>query len=147
MTAIRIPARAGPATLAAGSAMPSSAFASPSNSGGVSCTGKADSAGEKNALPAPTTNAAATNSQSPACPSASAAASVPCATQRTRSAVSITRRRPRRSASAPPTSRNTIIGTMFAVNTTPSPVAVPPVPRNAKAIATADIAVPNWDVV
>jgi hypothetical protein len=35
---------------------------------------------------------------------------------------------------------------MFAVNTTPSPVAVPPVPRNAKAIATADIAVPNWDV-
>ena len=74
---------------------------------------------------------------------ASAAASTAWAAPRTRSAVSITRRRPRRSASAPPNSRNATIGTISAVNTRPSPVAVPPSPSSAKAIAIDDMALPS----
>jgi len=37
------------------------------------------------------------------------------------------------------------MGTMFAANTTPSPVGVPPSSSTANAIATADMAVPSWD--
>ena len=140
---MRIPARAGPATWAAGWAEPSSALASPSLADGTSCTGKPESAGEKNALPVPTTNAAATNSHRLGRPTVSATASTAWAAQRARSAVSMTRRRPRRSASAPPNSMNATMGTMFAANTRPSPVAVPPSPSTAKAIATDDIAVPS----
>jgi hypothetical protein len=57
----------------------------------------------------------------------------------------MTGRRPSRSASAPPPSVNAIIGPMFAANTTPSSVGVPPLPSTAKAIATDDIAVPSSD--
>jgi hypothetical protein len=42
---------------------------------------------------------------------------------------------------------NATIGTMFAVNTRPSPVAVPPASSSAKAIATDDIAVPSREAV
>ena len=40
---------------------------------------------------------------------------------------------------------NAIIGTIFAANTAPRSVAVPPLPSTAKAIATDDIAVPSSD--
>jgi hypothetical protein len=42
---------------------------------------------------------------------------------------------------------NATIAAMFAVNTMPSPVAVPPSPSSAKAIATDDIAVPSREAV
>ena len=48
------------------------------------------------------------------------------------SAASITGRRPSRSASTPPPSMNATIGTMFAANTTPSDVAVPPLPARRR---------------
>jgi hypothetical protein len=41
---------------------------------------------------------------------------------------------------------NATIGMMFAAKTTPSDVAVPPLASTAKAIATADIAVPSSEV-
>ena len=73
-------------------------------------------------------------------------ARAPWAAHRATSAVSITGRRPSRSASTPPPSMNATIGTMFAANTTPSDVAVPPLASTAKAIATADIEVPSIEV-
>jgi hypothetical protein len=127
--------------------MPNNAFALPSCSRGASCTIRPDRAGEKNALPVPTTNAAMTNSQTCGWPRKSVTARAHWAAQRATSAVSITGRRPSRSASTPPPSMNATIGAMFAVNTTPSVVADPPLCSTAKAIATADIEVPSSDVV
>jgi hypothetical protein len=126
--------------------MPNSAFAFPSWSRGASWTGRPEKAGWKNALPVPTTNAATTNSQMRGEPSSSVAASVPWAAHRARSAVSITGRRPSRSASTPPPSMNATIGTMLAANTTPSDIADPPLASTANAIATADIEVPSDEV-
>jgi len=143
VTAIRTPASAGPATWAAGRAIANSAFASPSWSRGASWTVSPDNAGWKNASPVPVTRAVATNSHRCGRPRNSAAASVPCAPHRARSAASMTGRLPSRSAITPPPSRSAAIGTMFAAKTRPSPVAVPPLPSTAKAIATEDIAVPS----
>ena len=126
--------------------MPNSAFALPSWSRGASWTGSPDRAGEKKALPVPTTNAATTNSQTCGRPTNRAPARAPWAAHRATSAVSITGLRPSRSARTPPPSMNATIGAMLAAKTTPSDVAVPPLASTAKAIATADIEVPSIEV-
>jgi hypothetical protein len=69
-----------------------------------------------------------------------------CAQQRSTSAVSITRRRPSRSAIAPLTGSDTTIATTLAANTIPSDVADPCRSRTAQEIAIDDIAVPSSDV-
>ncbi len=58
----------------------------------------------------------------------------------------MTRRRPRRSATAPANGSITTWDTTPAEKTNPRPVAPPPLSRTAQAIATADIDEPSRDV-
>jgi len=100
----------------------------------------------KNASPVPSSQASRTNSHSAGRPANSAAASEPCAAQRSTSAASITRRRPSRSATAPATGSTSTWGTTLAANTSPRPVALSPLSSTAQAIATVDINEPSRDV-
>ena len=100
----------------------------------------------KNASPMPWSQASRTNSQSAGRPANSAAASEPCAPQRSTSAASITRRRPSRSATAPANGSSSTCGTTPAANTNPRLVALPPLSSTAQAIATVDIDEPSRDV-
>jgi len=103
-------------------------------------------AGVKNASPVPTSQASRTNTQSAGRPANTAAASEACAAQRSASAVSMTRRRPNRSATAPAIAINSTCGTTAAANTYPRPVAFAPLPSTAQAIATVDIDEPSREV-
>jgi len=103
-------------------------------------------AGEKNAVPVPPSQASTTNNHNAGRPAASAAASVACAPQRNRSAASITRRRPSRSAIAPASGSSTTWDTTVAVNTSPRPVAPILLSSTAKAMATVDIDEPSKEV-
>ena len=60
--------------------------------------------------------------------------------------MSITRRRPSRSAIAPANGSVSTWDTTFAANTNPRPVALPPLSSTAQAIATVDIDVPSREV-
>jgi len=86
------------------------------------------------------------NSQSAGRPVNSATARQACAAPRSTSAVSITRRRPSRSATAPARGSITTWDTTPAVNTNPRPVAPAPLSRTAQAIATVDIEEPSREV-
>ena len=103
-------------------------------------------AGVKNASPVPTSQASRTNTQSAGRPANTAAASEACAAQRSASAVSMTRRRPNRSATAPAIAISSTCGTTAAANTYPRPVAFAPLPSTAQAIATVDIDEPSREV-
>ncbi len=98
-------------------ASPYSALALLSWSGGAISTVSADRAGEKNASPVPDSAASTTNSQIAGRPANSATARLACATLRSTSAASITRRRPSRSAIAPANASISTWETTSAVNT------------------------------
>ena len=98
-------------------ARPISAFASLAWPGGAICGVSAVSAGVKNASPVPSAAWSTTNTHTGTCPASSAAASAAWAANRSRSAPSITGRRPIRSASTPPLIISRICGITPAANT------------------------------
>jgi hypothetical protein len=130
--ATRIPANDGPAIVVAERASPYRVFALPSWSGGAISTVSPCSAGVKNASPVPRNDTSTKNTHSggrPAngasgnrCAGTSSTASSACAQQRSTSALSITLRRPNRSAIAPATAISSTIGTTLENMTKPSAV-------------------------
>ena len=76
----------------------------------------------KNAVAAPYTTAIASSSQNASAPVTASAASAARTTARTASAISITRRRSKRSLTAPPISRHAIVGIVIAIPTVASAV-------------------------
>ena len=100
----------------------------------------------KNAVPVPPSQASRTKSQSAGRPANSATAVAACAPHRSRSAASITRRRPTLSALTPASGRSSTCGTTLAANTSPRPVALPPLSSTAQAMATVDIDEPSREV-
>ena len=144
--AISTPASAGPATPAPARAAPSRALALPSSAAGATSGVSPPRAGVKNASPAPRTAANPAKTQIGGWLASMSAASRAWAAQRAASAVSITGRRPNRSAITPPPSMNSTWGTMPAASTKPSSVAVPPLSSTAKITATDAIEVPSSEV-
>ena len=99
----------------------------------------------KNAVAAPYTTAIASSSQNASAPVTESAASTARTTARTVSADSITRRRSKRSLTAPPISRHAIVGIVIAIPTVASAVGASDSVYTCHASATRNTPSPSSD--